>query len=295
MNSLSAPYHFSYKTTSPVTAGALADSLMGLEGIAEKSLLILKQLAPHIGPMECQLLVTSIEIGSYNENFIYRLIFGKGKAAEKKIDELRTALKLDNMDPKKIVAIAVSAALVYGVWLFAKPDEPANVHIINSFNSIGTDLNMSHEEVIALLDSAIHNKEDLKRKTVKLIRPQGDTQPGDLSLTGPYALRLPAEALKSIPAEYSKPEKDEPETELKNVPFIVRAMDLDRPGTGWAAILPELDERRLPLALDPGINPLSLPPGKIIYGDLTVIHSLDRHGNKKAKRYLLHQFSLKQK
>lgn len=284
----SADYKFLYNTREPVTAAALAESLAAIDALAAKAPAVLKTIVPRIGRIDAQLLVTHIAIGSYDEHFLFRLVFGKGKVAERKLEALRKKLKLDKMNPTQLAALLLSGVIIYGVWQFSQSDKSASIHIENSFNSIGGKLNMSGEEIAAILDSAIRNKEDLRRQTVKLIRPAGLSETGELTIAGEdIQLTLPPKALDVVPVSYSKAEPNEPEELLVKVPAVIRALDLDRPGQGWAGILPEISERRLPVELAEGVNPLSITPGKITYLDVNLIHSVDHHGNKSPKRIVV--------
>jgi len=285
---IESPYSFFYSAEGPVTATALAESLIGLEGMAERAAFALRTLAPNIGRVKAQLLVHDVAIGSYKENFLFRLVLGRGDDAERKLDDLRRKLHLDGVNAPTIVTSALVAGIVcYGVWQFAKPDPSASTFVNNGFLAIGSSINMPPDEFTALLDKSTPNKEDLRRDTVRIVRPAGLKQAGTMTLkAGDLTVSLPHQALATVPIQYTKGEPEILETKLSKVPAIIRALDLDRVGQGWAGVLPETSETRMPVELGDGVSPAAIPPGKIIYADVTLIQGVDRRGQKIPKRFI---------
>ena len=235
--------------------------------------------------------MTSIELGSYKENFLVRMVFGSGEDAERKIEELRQKLGLKEMNAKTLIGFLLAAALVYGAYLTLKPGSPSSVHIENSFNTIGREMNLKPEEVMALMEEAINNKEDLKKHVVKLAHPGGVSQGGEIRIDGNDAFTIPAEIVNGIPTRYEKKEAEEPFQDFDNVTIVLRAMDLDRPTTGWWAIVGEISDKRLPVEISADINPATIPIGKNTPVDITVVYKVDSHGNKTPKRYLLRKLA----
>ena len=286
---MQSEHQFYYQTDAPVTARMLADSLLGLEGVVEKSGHILRRLIPDVGRLDAEVLIQSIELGSIDEKFLVRLIFGKGKAGEKKIEALRKTLGLKNMDSKKIIGFAIALAIAYAAYLYLqkKPDPALNVHIENSFNTIGAEMNMSRDEALALVESAITNKEELKKHVVKLIHPSSDEKSGHISLDNNPALSISHEVIKAVPLKYDQTDAEEPIQDFQNIQIVVRAADLDKVTQGWAAIIPEISDSRLPVHVMAEIDVNKVPIGKYFRGNITVVYKVDKNGNKTPKRYLL--------
>jgi hypothetical protein len=237
--------------------------------------------------LESEIFIQSIELGSYKENFAVRLIFGEGADAEKKIDELRKFLRLDAMSAKTLVGFVIAAALGYGAYLFLRPGEPKPIHIENSFNSFGKDLNLDGDQVIALFEAAIKNKEDLKKDVVRVFHPAGTDKTSEIYVDKKPNLTITREVIAQVPKDYAKPEPDETFEVVSDAPLIIRALDLDDPEKGWAAILPELSEKRMPIEITSEIDILKIPVNKIIYGDVEVLMRKDAKGKKQIKRYTL--------
>lgn len=286
---LTTEHHFYFATNAPITAQTLAESLLGLDGIVRRSANVLQRLLPNTTISDVDVLITSIQLGSYKENFIVRILFGEGEEAEKKIEELRKTLMLENMTGKKIVAFAITAAIAYAAWLHLKPGDPAQIHIENSFNTIGGEVGMNREQVIGVLDAALGNKkEELKKNVVKLVHPGGMASSGSLTIDQNEAFSIPTEVVENVPVQYEKDQEDEPFKDLENVQLSVRALDLDNPRRGWWAIAPDIaQERRINMRVAEDIDLRTISTGKYFYANITVFFKVDKNGNKTAKRFLL--------
>lgn len=287
---IESPYTFLYDTEGPVTAAALAESLIGLDGMAGRAAFALRALSPDLGRIRHELLVRDVAIGSYKEQFWFRFIFGTEKNAEKKLEQLRRRLHLDavNGSPVAIASVVAVGLVAYGVWQFAKPDPVASVLVNNGLLAIGSSINLPADQFEAVLDTASPNKEELRRDTVRIVRPAGLEKTGVMTLkAGDISVSLPHQALEPVPVEYTKREPQTVEIKLTNAPAIIRALDLDRAGQGWAGVLPEISEKRMPVELGKDVSPSAIPPGKIIYGNVTLIQAVDRKGEKTPKRFVL--------
>ena len=100
-------HQYFYETDAPLTAKQLAESLLGLDGVVTRSTAIISRLLPQVVIEDAEVFITSIELGSYKDNFLVRLIFGEDKAAEKNIEKFRQALGLKKMDAKRVIGIAM--------------------------------------------------------------------------------------------------------------------------------------------------------------------------------------------
>lgn len=151
-------HQFSYDTPGEVTATALANNLLGLDGVFESGAKVLAMLLEST-VKDTEIILTRVELGSYKDNFIFRMVFGEGEEAEKKIEELRRKLRLDKMDGKTLAGFAIAGAIAYGAYRMAPAgamDDPSvQIHIENSFNALGAELGMGRDEVVALFDTAL--------------------------------------------------------------------------------------------------------------------------------------------
>ncbi len=289
---LDVPQHFKMQAPGEVTARMLAESLLGLEGIAKHSVDFLESYLD-VKIKTAEVIVTDVEIGSIEDTWIFRIVFGKGRGAAKKFEALRAKLGVKNMEPEKMIGFAMMGLLLYatgkmhGAATVAAAPE-ATTHIENSFNTVSEGLNMPREELIALMSETVKNEEELKRDTIRLVNPDGQVRSGKIVFNQDEVTTLPPEVLEVVPAKYERAEDlEEPMRDYPAAEVSVRAMDLDKAGQGWWALAPAISDRRLPIVLGPGIDPLTIPYGKTIKADLTLAYKVDRQGNNTPKSLVL--------
>lgn len=279
---------FFYSTeTNRVSAGELADSLIGLEGVVGSIGPILERML-EIRIAEVEVLITEVAIGSYRENFIVRMLFGKGATLERNIEKLRKKAGLANMEPKKLIGLVILVALAYAVYLHTKPGDPMTGIIVNSFNNIGG-TNLSGEQIVEIAKAALNHKEteQLKRDAVKLLRPNGGQVSGFVQIDNDPHLTLPKEAIDVVPTKYER-EADVPTNQdFDHVYLSVRSADLDRPSAGWTAIAPDHAEKRLPLRIMPEVSIHDVPIGRTFPADITIIYQTKAGKPREPKEYLL--------
>jgi hypothetical protein len=290
-------HEFYFDSKGPITAVSLADNLLGLDGIAQFGTKILENLLD-VKINDSDVLIQSVSLQSYKDTFWFRLIFGAGKKGEQKLEKFREALKLRDMDARTLAQFALAGAVLWGAyklsdsWKTSETDpsrKDALVHFENSFNNMSLKVGLTPEEAMAIFEKAIKKEEGLKKDVIRLARPAGQALSGTITFDGEPAFSVPAEVIEVLPEKYTKPEPEEPEDEFESIDIVVRALDLDRPETGWWAIIPEMTEKRLPVSLDDEVKPSTLPAGKLFKAHVTVIYSMDRHGEKVPKRVLLHK------
>lgn len=280
---------FYYSTTKVVTANALAESLVGIDALFQLAEPILEGvLSIKIDDVEVR--VTGIEIGSYKDSLIVRLVLGKGRDLEANLEKIRRAWGLKDMTMKKLIAVVVLAIAGYAAYQFLKPGSPQQITIINSFNQIGG-TNLTGQQVVDLVDGLLNKgeKEKAKKNLVKLVNPGGEKHDGEIILNEDQNLKVPAPALAHVPVRYEAPEPS-PETvqELTGVLLTVRSADLDRPQQGWEAIAQDVSEKRVPLHVMPEVPINSVPIGRYFIGNITVVFKSKPGAHREPKLYLLH-------
>jgi hypothetical protein len=290
---LETEHFFYYDAKNPMTASSLADALLGFESIVKRSTVILNQLLES-NIKDAEVLVKNIEYGSYKENLAFRFFFGAGKIGEKNLEKLRTQLHLQDMDLKKVASIVIILVIFYVAYrclpvnsASSNTSSTTNIQIENSFNNLGGQLGLSRDQVIKLMEDSIKNPEELKKQVSKIAHPGGIEHGGSMTLDSDESLRVPADVVSVIPPGYKKDHADEPFKDFEKVGIVIRAIDLDRPKTGWAGILPEIWDHRVPVILADDLNPATVPAGKLTLADVTIIYKVDRYGDKKPKKILL--------
>lgn len=284
-------HQFYFKTTAEVTPLSLADNLVGLDGVLRRSGDVLGKILG-LKVDEVEILLQSVELNSYKDSFVFRVFFGKGAAAEKKLDEIRKKLKLDNMDTKAMIGAIMVAVMAWAAWRFVGPEpEPkVQIHIENSFNNASEKLGITKEDLLKALDSTLgRSPEEVKKNVVKLAHPAGQEEGGEIVIDESDSLVIPEEIINAIPTTYEKAEPTERDQDYIKKDIAIRALDLDRPGSGWAAIAPDIHDGRLPLSIGEEVDPAKVPVGKVQSGDFTVTWRRDKTGKEKPLRIVLHR------
>ena len=94
------------------------------------------------------------------------------------------------------------------------------------------------------------------------------------------------ETLRSIPSTVIPDEPDETLDDFEGVELEIRATDLDSLKRGWAARLPSISDRRMPLQIDGGVDTSKLAGGKAVKGDVTVVFRREEGKNVPRRAYL---------
>lgn len=282
-----------FKSDGEITAASLADNLLGLQGVADAASRVIQRWAD-IKVKQCDVLIESISLQSYKDNFVFRLIFGTGRKAELKLEKFRDALRLKNVSGDTLAKFAIAGAILYAAWKLtpsASKDAQLANHFENSFNNMAIEVGMTGDEAKDLFETVLRNEEQLKKDVMKLTRPDGQKLSGAMVLQSSdgsgESIEIPSDVIDSIPAAYEREEKENPTEAFEAKDIVLRAVDLDRPENGWWVIVPELTESRLPASIGEDVNPARLPVGKLFTADIEVEYSVDKHGNKKPKRVII--------
>jgi hypothetical protein len=290
---IDSEHEFYYQTNQLVTARALADSLIGLDGVVQSSRDLMSVFMGAGAIVQVDVLIQSVTVASYKDNFLVRMFFGDEKVQERNIEKLRKALGLklvQKMQTKHAVAAGVVCAVGYVAWQYSKPADTARVQIQNSFINIGAGANLKSEDVLGIVDTLVDSKtkrDELKRRVSQLVHPGGTEHTGSITLDGDSSLTISPEIVKAIPVKAGPVDVPDPVAEKDDTEVILRALDLDSSLKGWYAICPEISDARLPIQIAPEVDALRLPVGQRFQGDVTVVYSVDRFGNKKPRQFIL--------
>lgn len=280
---------FHYRTDKPVTARALADSLLGLEAVILEVKPVVNCLlgAQHI--TDIQIFITGIEVGSYKDNFLVRMFFGEGKALERNIERVRKRMNLDKLPPERIIGIALALGIAWVAWNYLKPGDPNRIVIENSFNQIAVGTNVTGEDLRTLLETILSptRRANLNKQVSRLVHPSGVAHTGSIEIDNEPNLTIPGEAISAVPVQSKAAVIEDEFAELNNVQMTVRAVDLDSADKGWWGIVSTVSENRVRLHVLPTVDPNRVPVGKYFNADITVTYSIDRNGTRKPRHYIL--------
>lgn len=198
------------------------------------------------------------------------------------------------MDTKKIISICILGAILWTAWTYTKSTKPADqaarIQITNSFNRLSGEVGMAPDEFKKVLDDALgKRKEQLRKDVVRLTHPDGSETNGKIVIDGMQELAIPDQVLEALPISYEKDEPKEREREFVKRDIIVRAMDMGRPQAGWAAVVPDVSDSRLPVIIGDEISPGLIPIGKLQVADFTVVWKKAMNGEEKPIRIVLHR------
>ena len=87
------------------------------------------------------------------------------------------------------------------------------------------------------------------------------------------SVTIPSDLISKTPTEVSF-EADTYTRDHYDVDLEIRALDLDNPTKGWAAVIPGLVDRRVKLVLAPGIKPEDLSHKFAFRADVTITYKL---------------------
>jgi hypothetical protein len=282
---LTTEHQFVYDTQGPVTAKMLAESLLGLEGVAKSSGFILKKLVPGLKLRDTEVLISSIELGSYKDNFIIRMVFGDGETAEKKIEDLRKTLRLDSMTPKRLIVLVMLGVIIYVAYICGS-SKKVPPHVEESFAKISAEFNLNQQQLTDLIKSAIQDDE-VKKSVIRLVHPDGATNNGTIVIDGQHDLAVTSDVVKLIPSKFVKADDTQKSDDLENVLMIVRAVDLDKANVGWAAVVPSVSTNRIQMQVLGDVDRNKIPVGKNFYGNVTVLYGAAKDGTVFPRRYIL--------
>lgn len=254
----------------PITSAMLIDHIKGLEVMARNATYFLEGLLKmELPPSE--VLITSVQLNSIEDGWIFRICFGSGEAGKKKFEEFRIKMGIDTLTRNQMVGYAIVGVIAYSAWQFwpAKTAPTiAEPHPINVFNVIGNSLGKNEDEIMKLLELKIANVEAAKQGLVKLTRPGGVASTGDIVLNGNSV--IPANYLENVPTAYDKVEAEKPFRDIDKTTVTFRAVDLDKT-TGWWAILDDIyPNKRVAVQLSEDIAPTSVRTGEKCLADVTV-------------------------
>lgn len=281
-----------YSTENPVPAEDIAEALLALSRIVHRSPGVLKRLVPGISAPIAELLVERLESGSLAEDLAIRFLFGSKKKMDRTVARVKEALGVDLTSKTGAVRTIILALLVVGAYhaISGGKKDPEKSMIEISHNTIinigAKEMNMSAEDLVKVIIAAVPNRNQLASDSVKVIRPAKRDPNAEITVDDKNELKIAKEFIVNVPSEFIA-EKSEDSKEHANVAVHLRALDLDSSARGWAAVVPTISPRRLPLELVEGINPDDLFGEKVVHGTVEAVSRRDQYGKMQLRCYRL--------
>lgn len=277
-----------WSTREPVPIGEVIETLQALERIVRMCPKVLEGITlidiDHIG-----VYVDAVESGSLTDKIIIKLFFKDEESFDAFLDKIGE--KVRGM-PRSVLIGAVIAAIVgYGAWLAAKVGNQAGQTTIANNNTTIINLgagqvDMTPETFRAIVETAITDKKALATNAVKLFKPARSDGQASIVIDGNTSTTFPPEVIAATPrlAEVDRQERVE---DLSDVDLQIRAMDMDSPNKGWAALIPGRVDRRVKLKLDPRVKTTDVAGRFAVRADVSVYYKIDRSGRKMIPDYIL--------
>lgn len=280
---LSFKENFYYSTEKPVSIKDIIKSLQGWETVIKQSREVLAKLTDcDIDDVELE--VELLRTGSLYEDIVIKLLFG----SQEKMDEFvaKCHAKLGDGVVRNALIFAVIASLLsYGLLLASKAMNPDTTPHFEANNNViinigAGEANLTPEGLRSVIETAVKNKKALAEGAIKTLAPARDDENAELQIgNGQQVVVIPQETIKQAPSSVIMDPLtkavDYPDTDIQ-----IRALDLDNPTKGWAAVVPGIIDRRVKLILDPSLNPGALAGKMILRGDITVTLKLDNRDNE---------------
>jgi len=281
--SLSFKESFYYSTERPVSVKEIIKSLQGWEAIVKQS----RDVFAKITDIDVDAVEVEVELlrtGSLYEDIVIKLLFG----SQEKMDEFvaKCHAKVGDGVLRNTLVFAVVSGLVgYGLYLASaamspdtKPHFEANNNVI--INIGAGEANLSPEGLKSIIESSVQNKKALAEGAIKVLAPARDDENASLTIgNGKQTVVIPQETIKQAPTSVAM----DPLTQVKNysdVDVQIRALDLDNPAKGWAAVVPGIIDRRVKLVLDPSLSPDKISGKMNFRADITVTLTLSKKDNE---------------
>lgn len=281
--SLNFKEQFYYSTENPVSVKEIIKSLQGWEAIAKQSLDVFVNLT------ECEIDGVELEVellrsGSLYEDLVIKLLFGSQEKLDKFVEKCHAVIG-EGAVRNTLVFAVVSGMVGYGLYLASSAMSPDKVTHFEANNNtiinIGAGAaNLTPEGLKSVIETSVRNPKSLAEGAVKVISPARSDENASLTIgDGQQTIVIPPETIRQAPTSVSI----DPLTQVRDysdVDIQIRALDLDNPSKGWAAVVPGIIERRVKLVLDPNVSAESLSGRLSFRGDITVISTLKNNEYK---------------
>jgi hypothetical protein len=291
---LVASHKVFYNTEAPVPLSQIAESLLALERVIQRSPNVLEKIFDGIKIDKVYVYVDHIESGSLLETFVVKFIFGSQDKLDDFMLKMRAKTGMDRLNESQIfsaviMALVLSGALAaYSYWGGPKENQTTIEANNNVIINIGAGMvEMKPEEFRAIVESAVGSRAELAKDAVKIIRPAKADKNAEIVFDDNPDLSIKPETIRAVPSYLQDDISDETISDYENVDIVIRAIDLDSFKRGWAVVIPEIHQKRMPLQLDRAIDPELLMGKREIKGDVTVVFVKDPQGKEIPQKVYL--------
>jgi len=292
---LTTTHRIYYSNKEHIPLSEIADSLLALEGLIRQSPDVLENLFPGTKIYGVEIYLSELKSGSLYEDVLVKFVFGSQEKLDEFVSNLRERLGLQHLKDNNqlLSAILLVMTLTGGAYYYGKTNassenkaklEANNNIVIN----VGADfVEMKADEFRSAVEAGVKDKEKLTKNAVRFVKPAKRDPEAHIRFDNDKKLQINPEAVKAMPSHVAEPEPEEAIEDHDRVEVIIRAVDLDSHRKGWAAIIPDISERRVKLQLDPHIDGEQLMQHPAAIANVTGIFKYDEEGKKIPTLYFV--------
>ncbi len=258
----------------------IIESLQGWEAIIKQSRGVLCELTGcDISDIDVR--VSRLEVGNLREKILIKLLFKNEENFNKFLEDFHDKFIGNGTVRNTIIWVAITAIVAASLLSAAKIMTPNNTSRFEANNNtiinIGAgEANISPDRIQALIDSSLTDKKVLAKNVIKILAPARNDENATLQIGSDNKIvTIPSDIIRQAPSEVVF-EPDMYTREHRDVDLEIRALDLDNPLRGWAAVIPGLVDRRAKLILAQNISPENLRHKHIIRADVTITYQLTK-------------------
>lgn len=294
---LTTTHRIYYSNREHIPLSEIADSLLALEGLIRQSPEVLENIFPGTKIYGVEVYLSELKSGSLYEDVLVKFVFGSQEKLDEFVNNIRERLGLQHLKSNNQIlsAILVSMTLMGGAYYYGKSNsnsenkntlEANNTVVIN----IGADfVEMKSEEFRSAIEAGVKDKDKLAKNAVRFVKPAKRDLEAYIRFDSEKKLQINPETVKAMPGHITDPEPEETVEDYERVEVIIRAVDLDSYRKGWAAIVPEISEKRVKLQLDPHIDGELLMQHPAAIANVTAIFKYDQEGKKIPTLYFVRE------
>ena len=285
-----------YSNRQAIPAREIADSLLALEGIVQLLPEVLIKIFPDTQIQRTELYLDQLKSDSLWEDIVVKFVFGSQEKLDQALKDLREKIGMDNLSGNNKILAAILILLIgYGAIWALKDDksiETSRRDTVEGNNNVilnigAAELKMDAEQLKAIIESAVKDKKKLSKDATRFAKPAKRDDEASISFNGSEQLRLTPEVIRAMPSHVATPEEVTEVEDFSNVEISIRAIDLDNHQKGWAAVVPVLDDRRVKLHIDPGVDTKYILAHTTLMADITVVFDETKRGKKYPKLVFL--------
>jgi len=294
---LTTTHRIYYSNKEYIPLSEIADSLLALEGLIRQSPGVLEKLFPGTKIYGVEVYLSELKSGSLYEDVLVKFVFGSQDKLDEFVNNIRERLGLQNLKNNNQIlsAILVTMTLMGGAYYYGRSNAGSdNKNTLEVNNNIvinmGADfVEMKSDEFRSAVEAGVKDKEKLTRNAVRFVKPAKRDPEAHIRFDNEKKLQINPETVKAMPRHIAEPEPEETVEDHDRVEVIIRAVDLDSHRKGWAAIIPDISERRVKLQLDPHIDGEVLMQHPAAIANVTAIFKYDEEGKKIPTLYFVRE------